>query len=56
MEEELVLNTIQATGQKSHTTTIRMVDSLQQHLLSMDCSKILHGHSSSIGAETLSQI
>ena len=32
MEEELVLNTIQATGQKSHTTTIRMVDSNLFHL------------------------
>ena len=42
--------------QKSHTTTIRMVDSLkQQNLLSKDCSKSLHGRSSSIDAETLSQ-
>ena len=32
MEEELVLNTIQATGQKIHTTTIRLVDSNLFHL------------------------
>ena len=53
MEKEPVFNTIWATGQKSYSSFIRMADSLQQHLLSRDCSKSLHGHSSFNDAETL---